>query len=305
MNISIGLIGFGTIAPFYLHAFAKIKSARLTAICSPSLNKRVMIEKNDFRYFSNYLDLIKDSSIDAVIVATPNYLHSKITIDALKRGKHVLCEKPMATSLRDAKRMVLEARRANRTLYVGFHNRFNSEVLRVKKNINPEKVQRILGVYNENILDHSNQQDLWYLNPNYCGGGCVIDNGSNILDVMYELVGPFRVTKSLLDFKNRAVEITAKIKFTFQENKLGNIILQWDAKQEEKKVHLFLGNGAYEEINFLKNETKGVGSHMLNEYKRLLTAFIGEVEKNEQRGERGLAIQEVINTIYQIKSSKI
>jgi len=77
--------------------------------------------------------MLEDPSIDVVHVLTPNKFHAEMTIAALESGKHVMCEKPMATNAQDAQKMVDAARKSGKKLTVAFQNRFKPENMMLKR----------------------------------------------------------------------------------------------------------------------------------------------------------------------------
>ena len=114
----VGLIGAGRWAEMHLHALRRIgtKVARVL-VASEASAKRVQREWGVPSHLS--LDAFLDGPLDAVIIASPNHLHAEQAIAALRRGLHVLVEKPMALNVDDAERMLREAETAGRVLAVG------------------------------------------------------------------------------------------------------------------------------------------------------------------------------------------
>jgi len=113
-EVRIGLVGVGGIAG-YVHypGVGTAPRAKIAAIADPDkeLLARRKAEWGDVRAFDEPTDLMQQEDIDAVIVATPNLMHAPLSIGAARNGKHVLCEKPLAMDLPEAKRM-LEATQA-------------------------------------------------------------------------------------------------------------------------------------------------------------------------------------------------
>ena len=113
-KITVGVIGTG-MGRIHMEGYAKDSLAEILAICD--LNKKEAEEfgeKYNAKYvFTDYKEMLKLEELDAVSIAVPNYLHAPISIDALEAGKNVLCEKPMATNLKDAKAMVDAAEKAD------------------------------------------------------------------------------------------------------------------------------------------------------------------------------------------------
>ena len=106
-KLKIGVIGCGSIArQRHLPEYAAHSQAEITSVCDIVLERsREVAEQYGAVPFTRYEDLLA-SDVDAVSVCTPNYLHAPVTLAALNAGKHVLCEKPMATTKDDALSMM-------------------------------------------------------------------------------------------------------------------------------------------------------------------------------------------------------
>ena len=79
------------------------------------------------RYYTDYTELLKDESIDAVHVCTPNVAHCPITVAAFEAGKHVMCEKPMAATTEDAEKMMEAWKKSGKKFTIGYQNRFRKD----------------------------------------------------------------------------------------------------------------------------------------------------------------------------------
>lgn len=124
--LRIGLIGCGTMGTSHATQMAKLNELRLAAVCDVDEAKaRAAAEaaastgNAEVRVHTDVAVLVADSSIPAVIVATPNFTHRDIVLDALAAGKHVFCEKPMALSVADCDEMIAAAEQHGRKLMVG------------------------------------------------------------------------------------------------------------------------------------------------------------------------------------------
>src|SRR2546429_4809127 len=98
-----------------------MRQVKLIAISDTDSRKEETIHRAGFRYYSDFRRMLQEENLDAVVIATPNYLHKEQAKASLLSGKHVLCEKPMATSLDDARSMTATARKAGKILFVPFH----------------------------------------------------------------------------------------------------------------------------------------------------------------------------------------
>lgn len=124
-KLRVGIIGCGGIANGkHMPNIAKIPEAEMVAFCD-LIPERAEKAKADYgtpeaKVYSDYKELLKDGTIDVVHVCTPNRSHSFITIDALEAGKNVMCEKPMAKTVEEARAMVEAAKRTGKKLTIGY-----------------------------------------------------------------------------------------------------------------------------------------------------------------------------------------
>lgn len=124
-KVRIGIIGCGGIANGkHMPALKKIEEAEMVAFCD-IIEERAVKAAKEFgvegaKVYTDYRKLLEDESIESVHVCTPNRSHSFITIDALEAGKHVMCEKPMAKTYAEAKKMYETAQRTGKKLTIGY-----------------------------------------------------------------------------------------------------------------------------------------------------------------------------------------
>jgi predicted dehydrogenase len=126
MAINVGLIGCGTVAGYgHLPALSVVEGARLVAVADAMGERaRAAAEKYGVpAFYSEYGELLARGDIELVVVATPPSQHHRMVLDALAAGKHVFCEKPLATCEADGEEMVRAARAAGRLLAVDFEAR--------------------------------------------------------------------------------------------------------------------------------------------------------------------------------------
>lgn len=141
----VGIIGCGGIANGkHLPSLSRQSKVEIVAFCD-IIKERAdeAAEKygnNEATVYTDYTELLKDQSIDIIHVLTPNDVHAEISIAALEAGKHVMCEKPMAKTAADAKRMVEAAKRTGKKLTIGYDNRYREDSLYLKKLVSPESL---------------------------------------------------------------------------------------------------------------------------------------------------------------------
>ena len=206
----------------------KNRKIKIISCYSKSKKKRINFSK---KYKTNYRDsykaILKDPKIDAVILTTPHSLHAKHAIQALKNGKHVFVEKPMATKYLDAKKMYLTAKKYKKTLSVG-HNRRYSSVSDFINNLNRQKkIGKILHIDSNfsasGALNY--KKKIWRANRKESPGGAIAGLGIHMIDLMCFLGGQVKSVQSLV--KKYAVKVniddTTSALFEFKKNCTGNL----------------------------------------------------------------------------------
>ncbi|GGI44877.1 oxidoreductase [Paenibacillus marchantiophytorum] len=131
-ELRVGIIGCGGIAwAKHMPSLAKLPQVSMTAFVNRTIDKARQAAQSfgsaDANVYSDYRELLEDQSIDVVHICTSNDSHAEIAIAALEAGKHVMCEKPMATRSDEARRMVEAAKQSNRKLTISYNNRFRPD----------------------------------------------------------------------------------------------------------------------------------------------------------------------------------
>lgn len=126
------------------------------------------------------------TDVDAIVVCNENAKHAEVVIAAAKAKKHILCEKPIATTLADARAMIEACREHDVLLQIAFPVRFHPSVQRVKNLLSAGKVGRILAMRGTN---RGQNPGGWFVDPALSGGGAVLDHTVHILDIMRWFTG--------------------------------------------------------------------------------------------------------------------
>jgi predicted dehydrogenase len=137
----------------------------------------------DAKVYTDYHEMLKDSSIEVVHICTPNNTHADITIAALAAGKHVNCEKPMAHNVADARRMYEAALKSDKKLTIGYQNRFRLDSQFLNKICRDDELGEIY--FAEALALRRRAVPTWgvFLNGEAQGGGPLIDIGTHALDL--------------------------------------------------------------------------------------------------------------------------
>lgn len=187
-KVRIGIIGCGGIANGkHMPALKKIEEAEMVAFCD-IIEERAVKAAKEFgvegaKVYTDYRKLLEDESIESVHVCTPNRSHSFITIDALEAGKHVMCEKPMAKTYAEAKKMYETAQRTGKKLTIGYQQRWRPDSLYLKEACDNGDLGDIY--YGRAIALRRRAVPTWgvFLNEYEQGGGPLIDIGTHALDL--------------------------------------------------------------------------------------------------------------------------
>jgi UDP-N-acetyl-2-amino-2-deoxyglucuronate dehydrogenase len=188
--IKFAIVGLGNIGQRHAEHIIQHSDAKLVDICDVNPNQLQKISDNDINKYTTLLELLKYTTADVINICTPNYLHATHTIASLQNNKHVVCEKPMSTSVADAKNMIAAAKKSNKTIFVVKQNRYNPPVQQVKKLIQDNSLGKILLI---NINCFWNRNDHYY-DSNWRGnktkdGGCLYTQFSHFVDILYYLFG--------------------------------------------------------------------------------------------------------------------
>ncbi|KKI90612.1 dehydrogenase [Bacillus sp. SA1-12] len=153
-------------------------------------------------YETDWRELIKRDDIDLIDIVTPNNSHAEIAIAAAEAGKHVYCEKPLAMTLEESKRM-LEAVQKNNVLHMINHNyRFAPAVQYAKKLIESGrlgKIYHIRAAYLQDWIMDPSFPLVWRLSKETCGSGSHGDLAAHIIDLARFLVGEFKEVNGILE----------------------------------------------------------------------------------------------------------
>jgi len=185
-ELGVGIIGCGGIArACHAPGWNECPGASILALADlDRLQAEDLAEEYGApRVFADYKKLLRVDEIDAVSVCTPNATHSEIAIAALRAGKHVLVEKPMATSSTQAASMVRAARKADRLLMVGQHFRFVNSTHAMKPFIDAGELGDIYFARVQALRRRYLPPQKTYTQKKNSGGGCLYDIGVHMLDL--------------------------------------------------------------------------------------------------------------------------
>lgn len=261
-KIKFGIIGCGRIAE--RHAIQIEKYGTLIAVCDIIPEKaKALGEKYHCNYYCDSAEFLEKEAknIDVVAVCTPNGLHSLHTIESLKAGCHVLCEKPLAITVNDCGEMIKQAENSNKRLFAIKQNRFNPPVAAVKKAIDEGKLGKIFSIQ---LSCFWNRNEDYYKNS-WKGtadldGGTLFTQFSHFIDLLYWMIGDIKNVKGftanyahqgMIDFEDTGVII-----LEFYNGAIGTINYTVNSYQSNMEGSLTI---------FAEKGTVKIGGQYLNE----------------------------------------
>ncbi|WP_338788722.1 Gfo/Idh/MocA family oxidoreductase [Metabacillus sp. FJAT-53654] len=193
-KLKIGVIGAGSISDMHLQSYEKNERVELYAVCDMNI-KRAEEKATKYgaaKYYDDYHSLLADETIDAVSICTWNNSHAEITIAALKAGKHVLVEKPLCTSVEEAKNIEETVKQTGKVLQVGFVRRYASNTKLLKEFIDADELGDIYYA-KASCLRRLGNPGGWFSDKERSGGGPLIDIGVHVIDICWYLMGKPKV----------------------------------------------------------------------------------------------------------------
>ena len=194
--VKVGIIGCGGIANGkHMPSLSAIPNVQMVAFCDLIEERaKKAAEKYgtpDAKVYTDYKELLKDKEIEVVHVLTPNKSHAAISIDALYADKHVMCEKPMAKTAEDAKKMVEAAKATGKKLTIGYQHRQKPESRYAKEYIDTGALGEIY--YANCLAIRRRGTPNWgvFLNEEEQGGGPIIDIATHSLDLTLYLMNNY------------------------------------------------------------------------------------------------------------------
>lgn len=250
-KINVGLIGLGYAGKFHLRNCLKLESVNLTAVADISkkslkLAKRMGVKQT----FTDYNQLLKQPSIDAVLISLPTHLHTPSAISAAENGKNIFLEKPLAKNPEEGKKMLSAAKKNNVKLMVGYPYRFNSTFRDLKDKINSGALGDIQTAHAINnapgAFMHRGVGTIpqpvpsWWFNKDLTGGGALMDLGSHMINLARWYFGEVTDIKAYLgyrfnfDFEDHAICIA-----NFTSGTKAVINVGWFSKKSVVGAELF------------------------------------------------------------------
>ena len=290
----------------HVRVYHKMEEANLIAVSDVSERALKRIEKKyGAKGYTEYEDLLKDPEIEVVSVCVPTTFHHDVVMEAIKHGKHVLVEKPIAFTLKEAEEMIDAAKEAGVTLATGHVERFNPAVQKAKELIDDGVIGDIVSAFAKRVGP---------LPPRIKDVGVAIDLAIHDLDIMNylleeEVTQVYGTMDSILD--DCEFEDHAEIMVSFDNDSTGIIEVNWLTPYKRRELEL-TGTDGIISVDYIQQSIEVYGKFAQDieikheeplkcELKSFLNAVVNG-EEPEITGEDGLKALKMV--IAANKSSK-
>ncbi len=323
----IGVIGLGGVAQLvHLPNLAKLPNAELTAVSEINKSRLQMIADkfNVKERYSNYLEMLGKSDIEAVIVSTPTSTHKEIAIECLNAGKDILIEKPLARSYQEAKQIVDAAKKYKKKLMVGMNLRYRPDTMLLRSFINSNEIGEPFYIKGGWIRKQSSNEK-WFTKKEESGGGVIIDLGIHILDLALWLLGyPEISSVSTQNFfhNTKSVEDTSISCVKCKNSAVINMEISWSLPVEKDYFFLdvFGTKGSFSSnpfrlykkvendyINLTPTQSDNPSVLFKKSYLNELKSFVGAIKGLNpvfSPGEQAMQRMKIIEAMYESAEKK-
>ncbi|TWI55900.1 Gfo/Idh/MocA family protein [Halalkalibacter nanhaiisediminis] len=306
-KLKVAVIGCGSIAKNrHLPEYVNNKDVEIVAVCDIVAERaKEFADLYKATAYTRYEELLANPSIDAVSVCTPNYLHAPISIAAFQAGKHVLCEKPMATSRSDAENMIKAAQENDKKLMIAHNQRFVPSHQKARQLIENGEVGKIYSF--RTTFGHGGPEgwsadgaESWFFKKEQAFIGAMGDLGVHktdllrfILDEEFVEVGAFIETSAK---SNADVDDTAVCVLKTESGIIGTLAASWSYVSKEDNSTIIYGENA-----ILRLEDDPVNS-LVVQYKsgEVVKYELGGIQTNDSGGQTNTqVIDQFVNAIIQ------
>lgn len=231
--IKVGIISFAHMHAFdYANALKQLSDASLVSIYDADADRGLAAAKDFEATFYDDLDAFLASDIEAVIVTSENVFHKDHVLACAQAGKDILCEKPIATSVKDANLMIDACKQANVKLQVAYPVRFCDAIKEGKKIFDSKALGDILFIKTSN---RGRNPGGWFIDTSLSGGGAVLDHTVHMVDVVRWYTGLEIVSvNAQIDtmFSQESIDDAGILDFQFENGLLMTHDCSWSKNQK-------------------------------------------------------------------------
>ncbi|WP_319477904.1 Gfo/Idh/MocA family oxidoreductase [Marispirochaeta aestuarii] len=227
-KVRLASIGTGMIGQVHARALAKLNCCEYLAIADMDSSRKDFAESLGARYYSDFKEMISTEKLDGVVISVPNEMHAELGSYCAEQGLHIFMEKPIASSVEDAERLIESTRKNGVQLLIGHHRRFNPLINSVKEIIAAGELGNILGI---NMLwamykpsDYFQNSGEWRRRK---GGGPILINIIHEIDNLRYMYGEIERVYAEINNKARKFEVedTIGVTLRMKDGTIASILL--------------------------------------------------------------------------------
>jgi len=251
-NVKIGVTGTGGLGMTLSRGINGTEKGKVVAVADVDDENLTQAGEelgisSEYR-FSDHEEMLDNTGLDGVAIATPHTLHYDQTIAALERSIDTLCEKPLCTDLKKAKDLVRRSERADATLTVGYQRHLDGAFQRARNELENQvgDPQFLTAEVTQDWIAH--QRGAWRTDPDLSGGGQLYDTGSHLVDVVLwtTTLEPVSVNAQMMfDDADRRVDKQAALDVQFHNGAVATISVSGDAPCVREHFHAWGSEGGF------------------------------------------------------------
>ena len=231
--MKIGIMSFAHMHAYsYAESLKRIPDVEIVAIFDDDINRgKEVSEKYSVQHYTSQSEFL-NLSMDAVIICSENSRHKEMVLNAAKANKHILCEKPIATNVEDAKEMIEACKKHNVIFQIAYPVRFSSPIQQLKKIIDQGELGDILAFRTTN---RGQNPGGWFIDAEQSGGGAVLDHTVHMVDIMRWYLGKEVIeVKSYVDsyFHNIDIDDAGLLTLEFENGVIASHDASWSRFNE-------------------------------------------------------------------------
>ncbi|MDD9268315.1 Gfo/Idh/MocA family protein [Paenibacillus sp. GCM10023248] len=234
-KLRLAVVGLGRVSKSHLPAVRELSGkVELAALVSRDAAKaeQEASQWEGVKVYTSYEDALQDPNIDACLLLLPHDLHAEYAIQALRAGKHVLVEKPMAMNVQEAEAMVAAAEASSAVLMIGQSRRFHQPVVESIRRVRANEIGSLINI-NALLLAHMDKPATdWWKDESKIGGFIIPLWGSHILDYIlwaYDKMPVAVYAQGLSNNPNWSGEDEVAISLNFGEGQMANLLMSFNA----------------------------------------------------------------------------
>ena len=318
----VGILGVGAVTQVvHLPMFSERPDVDVIAVSDPdTLKAESLAARFEVPRVLSDEEILDDDEIQAAVICTPNHLHESMAVEALKRGKHVLVERPLAMSGEGVQRVLDAAAGAGRHVAVGMHHRFRPDEGALASFVAGGELGDVYAVRANSLTRNLPAvRPTWRRKREEAGGGALMDLGVQVLDLAFWLVDYPRITRITAVFRSAEGEVEeAATVFAVSESGITfSVEVSWNLFAEADRhyarviggegsgtlpplsIHKQLG-GRPVDVTPRQPKTRGGEGGYQNAYRRLLDQFVRAVlgESDVPAPVEQVHLMEVITAAY-------